>query len=829
MKKFYISFILIVMIIVVGGSSFAAQFYDTLGTKYESPTEILYRLGIIDGTSEHVFSANRAVTRAEMAKLVFTVYDLDELIVGATPTGKKPFKDVKSSAWYYDYVCAAADMGIINGYSDGTFRPDETVTYAEAVTMMIRSLGYTTLTLKDGESWEMPYIRKMNEIRLAKNVGYFKNTDGALRGNIAIMMWNMLNCETYMIVKEKTYDGFVRENVPGKIIDRYYPDYAIIDDDILEEIFITKGTDDDEDEIEYAISTKEIDYVKVPNPVPLKRIGVKVSGIYNIEENMAIGLNFIYDEKFDEGSTLELEELYELNAKKRKEYVIGKSKNYAYVYFDVNDKIDRITYLGSNENILVKETKVEKSSSKDESDKESSILINDEIEIDASEILINADGEFMNWSSVKEDGVISKLDNDMYIYCDTIKQGELEEVTTKDGKLCLVVSGNLYECDDDAIYKVYGSETLKRATKRSLQEYVGRDVELIMSYSGEILQISLGRNYENAAESLRFGIVIATKNIDEDKTSNTIRLATSAGRKIMYLSEDVYSKTLEIGSLVHFEYSDSKIEFLDVFADGVEIPGGKIEMDIDDKEYSKNCLGKYYIDDETVIYIIEKEYQVNSDKSIKEYRMHVEDDRKVLENLEKLPVHIVYDELNNAVAVFIEKDVNKYDYKYGRVLEVYQDKVTDDKKDDKYVLKIRVSPFNNVVSEYTLKGITNCEPGDLISYTTDENELTVKERYNTKVLGDKRDYIIESMKGKVAHLTNGDEVDFEKDKFKVNNKEYSFDNYIVVYTRVTNMSGEWKFYSATIEEPQKLMLKSGDRIAIDEIEDLIVIYRGYKD
>lgn len=834
MKKFYITFILIIVMFSASTACFGAQFYDTLGTKYESPTEILYTLGIINGTSEHVFAANRGITRAEMAKLVFTVYGLDDLIVDAAPEGSKPFKDVKDSEWYYDYVCAAADMKIINGYSDGTFRPNEKVTYAEAATMIIRALGYTDIVAKEGESWEAPYIKKMSDIRLAKNLGYFKNSDFATRGDVAIMIWNMLNCETYMIVKEKTYDGFVRGNVAGKIIDRYYPDYAIIDDDILEEIYIEKTTEDDEEVIEYAIATKKIDYVKVPNPIALRRIGVKVSGIYNLEENMAIGLNFIYDEDFDEGSTIELDELYDLNTAKKNEYVVGKSKNYAYVYFNSNDKIDRITYLGSNENILVKEAKIEKVTTKKDDDDETevksgTILINDEIEIETSEILINEDGKFMDWSSVKEDGVLSKLENDMYVFYDKIKSGTLDAITINDGELCLTIDGALYVCDEDAIYKLYGSETLKKATKKNLEEYVGRSVEVITSYSGEIMQISLEENYENASESIRFGIILDCREYENDKTERILRIQTANDKKVMHLSSDVYSKELEAGSLINFEHTNSRIESLEVFSDGLKISGAEIDMDIENKTYLGNSIGGYGIDEETVIYIIEKEYVVNSDKAIKSYNMYVEDDKNVLEDLEKQVVHVVYNEYNNAVAIFVEKELNKYDYKYARVLDVYEEKITEDKKDTKYALKIKVSPFNNVVSEYTLVGIATCEPGDLISYSLDEEELTVKERYNAKLLGDKRDYIIESVKNKVAYLTNGSEIDFSKDSFEINGKKYLFEKYIVVYSKVSKTSGEWKFYSATIEEPEKLVLKAGDRIAIDEIEDLIVIYRGYKD
>lgn len=828
MKKLYISFILVSIIIAVGCTCFAAQFYDTLGTKYEGPTEILYNLGIIDGTSEHIFSANRAITRAEMSKLVFTIYDMDEFIAKVMLEGRKPFKDVSDGTWYYDYVCAAADMKIINGYADGTFRPNETVTYAEAVTMLIRALGYTDLTAKEGESWEEPYIRKMNEIRLAKNVGYFNNSDKALRGDIAIMIWNMLNCETYMIVRENTSEGFIKENIPGKIIDRYYPEYAIIDDDILEEIFITKGTDDDEGEIEYAISTHKVEYIKVPNPVPLKRIGVKISGIYNIEKKEAIAVNFIYDEKFDEGSLIELKELYDLNARKKNEYIIGKSKNYAYVYFGINDRIDRVTYLGSDENILVREIKFEKSSSEEEISAEKYAVINDEIKIPTSKVLINEDGKVVEWSAVKENGVISKLKNDMYIYYNKLGYGALEEITTqKDGKLCLTISGNLYQCDESVVYKLYGSEIFKKATKKNLEEYIGRDMELIMSYSGEIMQISLGESYENAAENLTFGVVIEYNKL-EDETIE-LELAINNKTKIFTCESSLFNKVLEAGTIVYFEYSGSEIDYVKAFENNLETPNGKINMNVEDKTFSE-----YTFSEETVIYVIEKEYKLNSDKKIDKYTMRAEADKEILTTIENNPVHILYDQDNVLVAVFIEKDMNKHEYQYAKVLEVYQsgkNSKDDNESTNNSVLKIKVSPFNDVISDYTVKGIINCEPGDLISYKTNENYIMIKERYNANLLGDEKDYIIESFdsNNKRATLMNGEKIDFSRKKFMVDGKEYLFEKYLTVFCKVSNSTGKWRFISANIEEPQKLMLKSGDRIAIDEIEDLIVIYRGYKD
>lgn len=830
MKKIYISLLLIIIIIGMSSSCLAAQFYDTIGTKYESPTEILYTLGIADGTSKNVFSANKPVTRAEMAKLILNVYGLGNQINGVS-LGTYKFKDVKKTDWFYDYVNFAADMKIINGYSDGTFRPNNEVTYSEAVTMIIRALGYTELSVKAGENWDAPYIKKMNEIRLAKNVGYFKNSDAATRGNIAIMLCNMLNSESYVVVKDKTNVGLIKDTSAQKVITRYFSDYAIIDEDILEGISIYRGTVDDEEETEYYISTKEIDLVKVQEPIPLRRIGAKVSGIYNIEENMAIGLNFIYDEKFDEGLVVELNDIYKLPENKKNTYSLGKSKDYAYVYFDEEGKIGRVAYLGSNSDILIREVKIEKEKDDEGTQKREYALINEKSQISTSTILINKDGEVINWSSVKKGGVLSYLSNDMYVYSDATVKGELEKLTVKDAKVCLTVNGVLYACHEDAVYKLYGSETIKKVTKDDLSTYVGREVELKVSYTDEVMEISLDRNYENSSESVRFGVVVSTFENGEKTDKKTLRVATTEGKKMINVTKDVLNKDVEAGTLIHFELSKSNAEFIDVFSEGIKIPGGKLDMNIDEKskEYAGSMIGDYEIDENTVIYVIEKEYQVNSDKSIKDYHMRVEKDADVLRDLENYAVHILYDEYNVAVAIFIEKEVNKYEYKYARVLEIYQEKNDEDKNEEKYILKIRVSPFNNVTSEYVVSGNISCEPGDLISYTTDDDKLIMKERYNTEILGDKRDLIVESVKGNIAYFTNDDKIDFSKNKFEVDGKEYLFEKYVVVYSRVTKLSGKWKFFSAEIVEPEDLRVEAGDRIAIDEIEDLFIVYRGYED
>ncbi len=60
--------------------------------------------------------------------------------------------DVKPSSWYYDDVTSLVAKGIINGYPDGTFRPEGTITRAEFTKLVIAALGSSS-SLDNGKQW----------------------------------------------------------------------------------------------------------------------------------------------------------------------------------------------------------------------------------------------------------------------------------------------------------------------------------------------------------------------------------------------------------------------------------------------------------------------------------------------------------------------------------------------------------------------------------------------------------------------------------------------------------------------------------------------------
>ena len=97
----------------------------------------LYRRGVIGGFSDGTFGGNRGVVRAEAAK--FLLFAKGIQVPEARNNGK--FWDVKDGEWYVKFVMKAADLGIINGYSDGSFRPGDGVRRGEFLKMIAETFG----------------------------------------------------------------------------------------------------------------------------------------------------------------------------------------------------------------------------------------------------------------------------------------------------------------------------------------------------------------------------------------------------------------------------------------------------------------------------------------------------------------------------------------------------------------------------------------------------------------------------------------------------------------------------------------------------------------
>lgn len=105
------------------------------GSWYNNAVSTLSAMGVLGGYEDDSFRPNASITRAEFAKIAVSFFELEGLDC------ENPFLDVAPGAWYAESVAAAAEIGLIEGYEGGLFRPDAPITRAEACTIVNRTLG----------------------------------------------------------------------------------------------------------------------------------------------------------------------------------------------------------------------------------------------------------------------------------------------------------------------------------------------------------------------------------------------------------------------------------------------------------------------------------------------------------------------------------------------------------------------------------------------------------------------------------------------------------------------------------------------------------------
>ena len=103
------------------------------GAWYATPVNVMAELGIVNGVGDDKFEPNREITRAEFTTMAMRFAKVPS-------GGVNIFTDVNPDDWFYSYVVNSIQYGWIEGYGDGTFRPDRLITRAEVTTIVNRML-----------------------------------------------------------------------------------------------------------------------------------------------------------------------------------------------------------------------------------------------------------------------------------------------------------------------------------------------------------------------------------------------------------------------------------------------------------------------------------------------------------------------------------------------------------------------------------------------------------------------------------------------------------------------------------------------------------------
>lgn len=837
MKKFFgIFFVMMMMSTVVC----AADFIDTSGVKCEYLVDRISALGIVNGTGGNKFEPEKAVTRAEFSKMI------TEIVAKDIGVKDNVFEDVKGH-WGEGYIAKASSLDILNGYSDGTFKPDNSVSYAEAIAIVMRCMGYSNLETSAKSVWYENYISKMKEIGLDKDIEEFEPNTSANRGNIAILLWNMLSSDE-------------RVNNDRTMLEEYFPNFNYWNGVKITEVTTYNG------KVIYV--TEKGNFYK-EDDIDFSDLGGLVYGIYDSKNCVVNGMTI------DEGMNYKkisgsLKSMTEAGYKVLDcDNISGYGdKNYAsYVEIfidDVTNEVYRVVFYDTRKSYFAEEIKVGDTrvtiESRDVYDQSIVQLKNGQLitynilrtesvmDVSAKSLLVH-DGKVIEWKDVPNDSVVREIvKNKIYTYTHKFVDGKIEN--GKYNYKSLILNDKEYAVEKNCVCQnavtkqtMKLTEGLKRDDIIKLGE-VDDKVRFYLNEYDEIVKVEFNYNIwemhelegredeykivEKHLNNIGFVTRVSLSVNEEGKSIvNEAKVLSLPDSKLKKYTDN--DEELAVGDFVYLPSGEKMLKFV---SDKVEIDG--IEFVLDYKyPVTDNKIGKYILGKDTEVV----EVLLTKDESAKKEYAKCELIYKAYDNLYEPDnyknIHLIVNEDGNVIRLYAIREIG-VTINVGTIYDI-QEKISGDK-----LLETKVVLYNknrNKVS-YLTNPVMGYEIGDLITFDifTNENKknvIVVGEVYSHHNIGSKYDLIVKSSKdGKITFKNSDLVIDLNSEGFEYNGESYIFGEYafIKVKAEKNKETSEWLFKTFSITNSKSsFALSANDRIAIDEITNTIIAYERYRD
>ncbi len=164
-----------------------AAYTDITDETVATAAAALEGMGVVSGTSDSTFNPSGSLSRAQLCAMLVNAAGLSSQV--STYARKTLFSDVSASAWYNGYVNLAYSQGLVSGNGDGTFGPNEAVTYGEMATSLLRLLGYTSKEV--GAVWPLDYTTFCDELGLSDGLS-LGAYDSLNRGEGAVLLYRAM-------------------------------------------------------------------------------------------------------------------------------------------------------------------------------------------------------------------------------------------------------------------------------------------------------------------------------------------------------------------------------------------------------------------------------------------------------------------------------------------------------------------------------------------------------------------------------------------------------------------------------------------------------------
>lgn len=876
MKRIVSLVLALSMVLSMFTTSFAGtSLKDVEGTDYEAAVSALVELGIVSGYEDGTYQPSKVVTRAEMAKLLVISAGLEP--AADVNKGATNFSDVAASHWASGYINVASQYGYINGYPDGSFAPDATVTYAEAVTMAIRVLGYKSVVEAKG-TWPTNYIAKAQELDVLDDVNYDSYSDGAVRGNVALVIWNMLRTKVWDVQNENETDGLTYGRTGLTMIDKYFEDYTYttvtfdkfaIDGDGKVQMYLNDDVEDiatlEDDEYEYL----ENDFYTYVN-------GTEVEVLVNEEDETLLMIVPTATHKVVDGAKDVIDD----------DYLAMSGDAYDYAYARVKGK----TVNAANK-IVTSSIHIDKLEEKDDYIKlNSKKYENDDWD---SEVVLK-DGKRVTLRDAIEVGdilttvVVKNLANreidTFYVIGGEEVEGEfdrLAEVEYENSELKfheLTIDGDKYVVDTAATYvEDPEAKTIKAVDLLTKSKAEMENEEVVVKLdpvTGKVVRVEFDGKIDSGSEDDTtvefFGI---SKNVRLSDDDYTIGLENEKDEDTYKFARNSEAETLAMntlygtrvnGSFVAATLNDEGdvegLELIAEYADSgdlsqipTKVPYGEDSgeyfaiVTFDSASYDKDTTAivndadatdYIKVNDNTTLVTLVFDDKGTTKTTDDELRVEFTDDVTDVKAEQVIAIYDADESFVRAKYIVVFSDTSdNSENRVGKNASANEDALVggdqielEDEDGEKVTATVSSSTQEDL-SDYELLVYTittNSKGNDIFNFvsgltTTDLNEAT--ENIYVGECSDSKTFLLNNEKG----IEN--EVDLTDDDIVIGEDTYKksiLEDYLVVEVSVTETDVEGQYEVSTFESTtyEAITLAEGDRLVIDTVGEVIYVISG---
>jgi hypothetical protein len=605
--------LVLALVMVLSSFSFvsaAPDFSDMEGHENAEAVARLELLNVLKGYPDGTFKPDNTITRAEFAAVAVRVSGLENVAMAAKglPTG---FSDVPAWHWASGYVGTAAKMGIVNGIGNGLFAPETPVKYEEAITMVVRALGYEPMAQARG-GYPFGYLIVANEIDLldgamgaqgtwATRAFVAQITDNALE--IPMMIQVGFGTSTEWVVSgenDDTDEVFLLDRMGFDTVEGVVSDVDVED----MEVYIDDENDDDWYEVAEGFdfwATKDAEIKAWVDGDMVIAYSVNDEVLFDAVE---------YDEvdgETDEITLVTADEDYDVTRDVDNEFNADFEADFAKVVVNGDNEVSYVEEYDFDGFILVEEV-----------DDELVIDLNDE-ELDVEDFLLVMNGKTISVEDLEKGDILFYVEDDIWdedyeglgvvynysetgmidrLYSDSFRfEGDTYDVIID---YALYVDGDdLGWLDMDIVEGMFDEES---------------EIEIFFDFKGDVAIIA-GETGDPVEDSF-IAALVETANVYEGRRGDMLALdvLTEEGAVVAYDLEwaDIDTDVTEehgIETLVEFELEDDDVVAVWVLD---TIPADEFETDdryVNGYRLQSDTLF-FFVDDEEVVELADADFEV---------------------------------------------------------------------------------------------------------------------------------------------------------------------------------------------------------------------------